>query len=83
MLCDIRLQKKTFKNAWNAFIHIPAPVSLARTCSDIVSLEDLLADLNEEYKTQHIHIIKLTMLWLSNLDVDELNGPELQDLSRT
>lgn len=37
-------------------IFSPAPLSLISIFSDIVILEDLLADLNDEYKTHSIQI---------------------------
>lgn len=46
-------------------MYLPAPLSLTRTCSDIVILEELLADLKDEYNTQTIQTIKPMMLSLS------------------
>lgn len=37
--------------------YLPAPLSWVNIFSDIVNFDDLLADLNEEYSTQHIQII--------------------------
>lgn len=37
--------------------YLPAPLSLISIFSDIVILDDLLADLNDEYKTHSIQII--------------------------
>lgn len=45
--------------------YLPAPLSLTSTCSDMVIFEDLLADRNDEYKTQHIQTIRPIMLSLS------------------
>lgn len=36
--------------------YLPAPLSWVNIFSDIVNFDDLLADLKEEYSTQHIQI---------------------------
>lgn len=55
---------RVFINYKNGYL--PAPLSLTKTCSDIVILDDLLADLKDEYNTQTIQTIKPIMLSLSN-----------------
>jgi len=50
--------------------YIPAPVSLARMCSDMVIFDELDAVRSEEYRTQHIQMTSPTILWLSKVLVD-------------